>query len=213
MNVEAPECGKSVEREIQSFENLTAHTVQTLQNCKAGTKITEGKDALFQGLSQIEFSNQSVKENIKQLLGVCEREQDALNELHNETMGGSSHQRIRADISQKQREKDYMEEEILSLTDNISHKEQLLKQVQQREKVATVVAADILPKIQNEFEIFGGISHLKWDYNAPDNLVKGVIFKPEKKDLVPFELDRNSHSQFFITNYLWSSIGKEDDFF
>ncbi|CAL4193187.1 unnamed protein product, partial [Meganyctiphanes norvegica] len=212
MNVEPSECGKSVERDIQNLENLTSHTIQTLKN-NPGTKITEGKDLFFQGLSQIEFSRQSVKDNIKQLLEVCEKEQDNLGEIHNETMGSSSHQKIKADISQKQREKNYAEQEMLSLTDNITHKEQLLKQMEQREKIASVVAADMLPKIKNEFEIFGGVSHLKWDYNAQDNLVKGVIFRPEKKDLVPFELDHNTHSQYFITNYLWNLIGQDEEEF
>lgn len=44
------------------------------------------------------------------------------------------------------------------------------------------------------------------------NCPTSVILRPEKRDITPFKLDTSSHSQFFITNFLWQQIAADSDF-
>lgn len=55
------------------------------------------------------------------------------------------------------------------------------------------------------------------NYDDPPDLLYSltnisVVLKPEERRVVPFKFDKASHSQFFITNYLWEQIDTGNDF-
>ncbi|XP_063614045.1 kinetochore protein Spc24-like [Penaeus indicus] len=200
-----------IERDIAGLEEMTSQAISVFANNRVNSAINTSKDTLVSSLAACEHSRLTLKETIRDLLQVEEAESNALDELRSETLGPGASQVV-SQIAQAKRRMEEIEEEIKSLAGSISHTEQLEHSLEQRAKSSSKHTTAVVPKIKADVTTFTQISHLKWDYTAPENVVKGFILRPEKRDITPFKLDTSSHSQFFITNFLWQQIAADSDF-
>ncbi|XP_042889265.1 kinetochore protein Spc24-like [Penaeus japonicus] len=200
-----------VERDIAVLEEMTNQAMSLFANNRVNSAINTSKDTFVSSLASCEHSRQTLKETLRDLLQVEQAESSALDELRAETLGPGASQVV-SQIAQAKRRMEEIEEEIKSIVGSISHTEQLEHSLEQRAKSSSKHTTAVIPKIKADVTTFTQISHLKWDYTTPENVVKGFILRPEKRDLTPFKLDTTSHSQFFITNFLWQQIASDSDF-
>ncbi|XP_071536293.1 kinetochore protein spc24-like isoform X2 [Panulirus ornatus] len=200
-----------IEKECEGLDKMRCEILSLFANNKVNSYIISAKDILTSESAKADRSQQSLKESIKDLLHVEEKETTTLDDLRSQAMGLQASQLL-SQVSQAKRNKSEIEKEIESLVASIKHKEQLDQQLDNRAKSSSHHISAAIPKIKADVNTFSKISRLKWDYSAPDDMVKGFILRAEKKDIVPFKFDKSLHSQFFITNFLWQQIGSDNDF-
>ncbi|XP_064083849.1 kinetochore protein Spc24-like [Macrobrachium nipponense] len=201
----------SVEKDINALHDCVSHLQSSIANNKSSADLISAGDILSSTFAAVEYEQLSMKETLKELLKVEEEEVETLDNIRSETMGAGVAQQI-AQISQANRNKNTLEEEIVSLKDNISHVENLEHQLEKRVKASSQHSLNALPKINSTSQTYISISRLKWDYTAPEDVIKGFVIHPKKKDVTPFKINKPNHSQFFITNFLWQQIAIDNDF-
>ncbi|XP_068251193.1 uncharacterized protein [Palaemon carinicauda] len=205
------EVENSVEKDINALHDCVSHLQSSFANNKSGVELNSAGDILASTFAAVEHEKLFMKETLKELLRVEEEEQETLDNVRSETMGAGVTQQI-AQISQANRKKNILEEDIASLKNSISHTENLEQQLEKRAKSSSQNNSNALPKINSCSQTYISISRLKWDYTAPEDVVKGFVIHPKKKDVTPFKINKSHHSQFFITNFLWQQIGIDNDF-
>ncbi|KAG7160329.1 kinetochore protein Spc24-like isoform X2 [Homarus americanus] len=201
----------NTEREMKVLNEMTFQAMSLVANSKVGASFSAAKDGMVTATATVDYELQSMKEIIKDLLCMEETEMSVLDDIRSQTQGPQAG-KLLSELAQANRKKGGIEEEIDSLASRINHMEQLEQQLNTRMMSSSQQTSAIIPKIKADVATLTKISHLKWDYSAPSDTVKGFIYQTEKKDIIPFKFDKSSHTQFFITNYLWQQIGANEDF-
>nr|XP_045594713.1 kinetochore protein spc24-like isoform X1 [Procambarus clarkii] len=201
----------NIEHEMQRVTKLTSSVVAKLASTNVGSLVTSAKDSFTSAVQTNDHTQQLLDERLEELLHVQEMEKCTLDELRSQTLGPRA-QHLLSQIAQANREKSDVENEIASLVSSIVNLEQLDNQLNTRTKSTILHNSTSIPKMKADISTFTKISNLKWDYCAPEDVVKGFIYQPQKRDIIPFKFDKGSHSQFFITNFLWEQIGTDNDF-
>ena len=60
---------------------------------------------------------------------------------------------------------------------------------------------EILPQTKYNFSLYSNVSHIRWDYECEDGLVKGFV--ASLSDVKPFCLRKSEKSKYDIANCLW----------
>ncbi|KAK8729926.1 hypothetical protein OTU49_008392 [Cherax quadricarinatus] len=202
----------SIMKDPVKLHKLLSVAVSQFNNSKTESSITSLEEPILSIIAKCDHDLQLHKESIRELLCIQKTELSVLEEVRSLTMGGQANQ-ILCKITQANRRQVEVEKEIATAVSSVSHLEQLENQLNTRIKSLSQKATTSIPKLKADISAFMQISHLKWDYGAPENVVKGFIYQLEKKDIVSFKFDKSVQSQFFITNFLWDQIGADNDFF
>lgn len=201
----------NVGKDIKGLNDVTCHVLSSFTNFSGIADLYAASDNLSSTFAAVEHEQLSLKETLKDLLRVEEEELATLDDVRAETLGAGITQQL-SQLSQANRKKTGLDEDIDSLKRSIQSSQLMEQELEQRVKSSNQHIMTALPKINASNQTYIQISRLKWDYTAPENVVKGFVVHPKKRDVTPFKLDKSSHSQFFITNFLWEQIGADSTF-
>ncbi|KAK8404871.1 hypothetical protein O3P69_001464 [Scylla paramamosain] len=201
--------GKKTLEELQSeIKKITINEVEKLNKAEKGkTAFQEFMTSLQSSTVAIKRKEDDLKENIRELLSVAETEKSHLQELNSQSLE-PQRKNLKTDIAKAEKQKDDIDKELAEVTSTITHKKEVLKDMQNRANFSNQETSASISRIRTEYSLYSKLFSIKWDRTVPDTHIKGFVLKPTEKRVVPFKFDKTSHSQFFITNYLWEQISE-----
>ncbi|XP_046400014.1 uncharacterized protein LOC124166512 [Ischnura elegans] len=88
--------------------------------------------------------------------------------------------KLTSDIRKLDHEYQCLEREILAVGVNIDEK--------RKEKIPCKEDEDTLKKTRKMLRLYKDITNLRWDYSAPENVIKGYVYGKSKMYIHPFEI-------------------------
>ncbi|KAK7080755.1 hypothetical protein SK128_024933 [Halocaridina rubra] len=205
------EAGNKIEKEMNVLEETISAFHSCISNSKLNSELKKVQEIVETSFASAEHEQLILKKAVKDLLSLEEEELNNLNEASAERLGSGITQEV-ARLTQANEKKRSIEEEMNGLQSTITQSEEMERQFEERIKSSSHQTLTAVPKIKARCEAYAQISRLKWDYNAPENVVKGFVIHPRKQDVTPFKIEEDGHSQYFITNFLWEQIGADGSF-
>ena len=84
---------------------------------------------------------------------------------------------------------------------NITEKEEEINELKKKATEVESKNEEVLPQAKYNFSLYSNVSHIRWDYECEDDLVKGFV--ANLSDVKPFCLRKSEKSNYDIANYLW----------
>ncbi|XP_076030233.1 kinetochore protein spc24-like [Oratosquilla oratoria] len=184
-----------------------------INNKKNFLPISQAGDVIQKSVAAANQRNQEIKEHLKALQSEKEDLECVLKDMQAKALAFTEEKNeVTSQIAQVIRLKDKLGKEMENLQLTVNDKQERLRELAQEKETAHEEVSTSLPAIKKGFETLAMISHIKWDYTAPPDQVKGFVVRQKQHDVIPFQLDKNSNSQYFITNYLWQQIETDNPF-
>ncbi|XP_045101372.1 kinetochore protein spc24-like [Portunus trituberculatus] len=199
--------GEKTSEELQSeIKKVTFNEVEKLKKAEKGkTAFQELMTCVQSSTVAIKRKEDDLKENIRELLSIAETEESHSKELNSQSLEPQK-KNLKTNTAKAEKQKDDIDKEIAEVTNTITHKKEVLKDIQNRANFSHQETSASISRIRTEYRLYSKVFNIKWDHTVPDRHIKGFVIKPTEKRVVPIKFDKASHSQFFITNFLWEQI-------
>ncbi|XP_018019198.1 uncharacterized protein LOC108675681 [Hyalella azteca] len=154
---------------------------------------------------EFDLSQEELKETIQGLLraeAAHQKQLDASRTAQDRLDTAS----LKAEIEKFEKIKDACNADTRKIEEQIMEQQRVLASIAERCKQLSSNKSSILPKIKKKINLYTRLTHITWKYNSPENEVCGFVARPERKETIPFKLNTQSNSEFFISNFLWDQL-------
>lgn len=97
-----------------------------------------------------------------------------------------------------------LEADVKVFEKNVTDKEGEITKLMEKATEVKTNSVEILPQTKYNFSLYTNVSHIRWDYECEDDLVKGFI--ASLNDVKPFCLSKSEKSKYDIVNSLWDLL-------
>ncbi|XP_050739058.1 kinetochore protein spc24-like [Eriocheir sinensis] len=198
------------DKHIQEMNNTVISVRNRLRNNTSISSLRERTARLADEKSSIKRIQEELQESIRELLSLAKAEASSLQSMSSQSVD-SEKKNLTSELTKIEKQKEELERELAGVGRTITHKKEVLENLQNQAASSQQETSTCLSKIRASYALYTKLSNIKWDHNAPEGIIKGFVMKPEESRVIPYKFEKGSHSQFFITNYIWEQINAGQD--